>query len=114
MQFFAKTIIAIQTENGLPHHFGRMRRARHAKRQRGTSVITKIVIAGFLSPVIVEKGKNIRDWKAGLRNRLKAESRTLAKLAQHMETSSQSVANDPYNEESFWEWVTTDGTEPET
>jgi hypothetical protein len=70
-----------------------MKKVRSSARQRGTDVIKTIAIAGFWPPIIVEKGKLVKDWKDGVRIRLTKESRALEKLAKHMDAQKKSVSS---------------------
>jgi hypothetical protein len=96
-----------------------MKRNRSHGPLRGTFVIRKIIIEGFSSPLIVEDGKHIKDWKPGFRDRLRKESLNLEKLAKHMATQRKSVSpvdisrlssvvDDAHTELEGLEWLNVD------
>jgi len=61
-----------------------MRRGRG--RYPGRSVITAIRIAGFESPIIVEGGKSIRDWKLKVKPALESHGAQLQQVAEPSST----------------------------
>jgi hypothetical protein len=88
--------------------------------RRGSSVIKKIVIKGFESPLIVENGKHIKNWTEGLRERVMQEASNLTKVAKQSVQQSLSLASNAFSEAfpeieesdnqlATWEWFSRDG-----